>query len=69
MRTIQWIENNWSNFKNTRVSMDQIAVAVALEYTKFRFTDKWSGKCVKLKNWLYEFNENQFMKDTIPREA
>ena len=69
MRTIQWIENNWSNFKNTRVSMDQIAVAVALEYTKFRFTDKWSKKCVKLKNWLYEFNENQFMKDTIPREA
>ena len=49
--------------------MDQIAVAVALEYTKFRFTDKWSEKCVKLKNWLYEFNENQFMKDTIPREA
>ena len=69
MRTIQWIENNWSNFENTRVSMDQIAVAVALEYTKFRFTDKWSKKCVKLKNWLYEFNENQFMKDTIPREA
>ena len=69
MRTIQWIENNWANFENTRVSMDQIAVAVALEYTKFRFTDKWSEKCVKLKNWLYEFNENQFMKDTIPREA
>ena len=69
MRTIQWIENNWANFENTRVSMDQIAVAVALEYTKFRFTDKWSKKCVKLKNWLYEFNENQFMKDTIPREA
>ena len=69
MRTIKWIENNWSNFENTRVSMDQIAVAVALEYTKFRFTDKWSGKCVKLKNWLYEFNENQFMKDTIPIEA
>ena len=69
MRTIQWIENNWANFENTRVSMDQIAVAVALEYTKFRFTDKWLKKCVKLKNWLYEFNENQFMKDTIPREA
>ena len=69
MRTIQWIENNWANFENTRVSMDQIAVAVALEYTKFRFTDKWSKKCVKLKNWLYEFNENQFMKDTIPIEA
>ena len=69
MRTIQWIENNWANFENTRVSMDQIAVAVALEYTKFRFTDQWSEKCVKLKNWLYEFNENQFMKDTIPIEA
>ena len=69
MRTIQWIENNWANFENTRVSMDQIAVAVALEYTKFRFTDKWLEKCIKLKNWLYEFNENQFMKDTIPREA
>ena len=66
-RTINWLEKNWDNYKKT-ISMDQIAIAVALEYTKFRFTDSWSKDCQKLNEWLSNFNSNDFMKLTIPKE-
>mgnify|MGYP003313618236 CR=1 FL=1 len=55
-RTINWLEKNWVNYKK-KISMDQIAIAVALEYTKFRFTDSWSKNCQKLNEWLPEINE------------
>ena len=67
-RTINWLEKNWDNYQK-KVSMDQIAIAVALEYTKFRFTDSWSKDCQKLNEWLSDFNSNDFMKLTIPKEA
>ena len=67
-RTINWLEKNWDNYEK-KISMDQIAVAVALEYTKFRFTDSWSKDCQKLNEWLSDFNSNDFMKLTIPKEA
>ena len=52
------LEKNWSNFENNKVSMDQISVACALEYTKFRFTDSWINDCKNLNIWLEEFNKN-----------
>ena len=67
-RTINWLEKNWDNYEK-KISMDQIAIAVALEYTKFRFTDSWSKNCQKLNEWLSDFNSNDFMKLTIPKEA
>ena len=67
-RTINWLEKNWDNYQK-KVSMDQIAIAVALEYTKFRFTDSWSKDCQKLNEWLSDFNSNDFMKLTIPKDA
>ncbi len=67
-RTINWLEKNWDNYQK-KVSMDQIVIAVALEYTKFRFTDSWSKDCQKLNEWLSDFNSNDFMKLTIPKEA
>ena len=67
-RTINWLEKNWDNYEK-KISMDQIAIAVALEYTKFRFTDSWSKDCQKLNEWLSDFNSNDFMKLTIPKEA
>ncbi len=67
-RTINWLEKNWYNYEK-KISMDQIAVAVALEYTNFRFTDSWSKDCKKLNEWLSYFNSNDFMKLTIPKEA
>tara|TARA_E500000331_G_C17210250_1_gene693342 strand:+ start:904 stop:1503 length:600 start_codon:yes stop_codon:yes gene_type:complete len=68
-RTINWIEKNWNNFMNNKIFMDQISIACALEYTKFRFTDSWLKDCKKLSNWLDKFNKNGFMKETIPKEA
>ena len=68
-RTINWIEKNWNNFMNNKLFMDQISIACALEYTKFRFTDSWLKDCKKLSNWLHKFNKNGFMKETIPKEA
>ena len=67
-RAINWLEKNWDNYQK-KVSMDQIAIAVALEYTKFRFTDSWSKDCQKLNEWLSDFNSNDFMELTIPKEA
>ena len=67
-RTINWLEKNWDNYEK-KISMDQIAIAVALEYTKFRFTDSWTKDCQKLNEWLSDFNGNDFMKLTIPKEA
>ncbi len=67
-RTINWLEKNWKNYENN-ISMDQISIAVALEYTKFRFTDSWEKENKKINKWLSEFNNNDFMKMTIPKEA
>ena len=68
-RTIDWLEKNWNNFENNKISIDQISIACALEYTKFRFTDTWSNNCKNLNTWLEEFNKNRFMQLTIPKDA
>ena len=68
-RTINWLEKNWNNFENNKISMDQISVACALEYTKFRFTDTWKNNCNKLNIWLKEFNKHKFMELTIPKDV
>ena len=68
-RTIDWLEKNWNNFENNKISIDQISIACALEYTKFRFTDTWVNNRKNLNTWLEEFNKNSFMQLTIPRDA
>ena len=68
-RTINWLEKNWNNFENNKISMDQISVACALEYTKFRFTESWINDCENLNIWLEEFNKNRFMQLTIPKDV
>ena len=67
-RTIDWLEKNWNNFENNKISIDQISIACALEYTKFRFTDTWVNNCKNLNTWLEEFNKNSFMQLTIPKD-
>ena len=47
-RTIQWIENNWNNYEENHLTMDQIAIACSLEYTNFRLNNKWEKDCPKL---------------------
>ena len=67
-RTISWLENNWNNYDDSYLTMDQIAIACALDYTMFRFNDKWRTKNLKLNKWFSNFVEKDFMKSTLPRE-
>jgi len=39
-RTIDWFENNWNNYDNNYLTMDQITIACSLEYTNFRLNNK-----------------------------
>ena len=68
IRTIKWLENNWNNYNDDYLTMDQIAIACALDYTMFRFNDKWKTDSPKLNKWLSNFVEKDFMKSTFPRE-
>ena len=67
-RTIEWLENNWNNYDDTYLTMDQIAIACALDYTIFRFNDKWRTDNTKLNKWFDNFSEKDFMKSTLPLE-
>ena len=68
-RTIKWLENNWKNYNDNYLTMDQIAIACSLEYTNFRLNNKWEKKSQNLIKWLNNFRQKDFMKSTIPMEA
>ena len=68
IRTIKWLENNWNNYDDGYLTMDQIAIACALDYTMFRFNDKWRTDSPKLNKWFSNFVEKDFMKSTLPQE-
>jgi glutathione S-transferase len=65
-RTIKWLENNWNNYDENYLTMDQIAIACSLEYTNFRLNNEWEKDCPKLIQWLHNFRQKDFMKSTIP---
>jgi glutathione S-transferase len=65
-RTIKWLENNWNNYDENYLTMDQIAIACALDYTMFRFNDKWRVDHPKLNKWFNIFEKKDFMRSTIP---
>ena len=67
-RTISWLENNWNNYDDSYLTMEQIAIACALDYTIYRFNDKWRTHNTKLNKWFSNFLEKDFMKSTLPRE-
>ena len=68
-RTINWLENNWNNYDENYLTMDQIAVGCALDYTIFRFNENWKTENKKLNKWFGEFTEKDFMKSTIPQQS
>ena len=68
IRTINWLEYNWNNYDEKYLTMDQIAIACALDYTIFRFNDKWKENSLNLYKWFNNFIKNDFMKSTLPRE-
>ena len=67
LRTIHWLENNWNNYNNAYLTMDQIAIACALDYASFRFTNKWKNDHIKLNKWFNTFLDNEYMKSTLPK--
>ena len=67
LRIIGWLEKNISFFHNQDLTMEKIAIACALEYTMFRFTNKWQEGNKKLDLWLRDFKKNSFMKLTEPK--
>ena len=67
-RTIEWLENNWKNYNRNYLTMDQVAIACALDYTIFRFNNNWKKDCPKLTKWFEDFTKNEFMKSTSPSE-
>ena len=67
-RTISWLENNWNNYNEDYLTMDQIAVGCALDYTIFRFNESWKLNNKKLDKWFGKFVEKDFMKSTIPQQ-
>ena len=68
-RTIKWLEDNWKNYNEDYLTMDQITIACALEYTNFRLNKQWEKYSPNLVNWLNNFRTKDFMKSTIPVEA
>ena len=68
-RTIKWLENNWKNYDDSYLTMDQIAVACSLEYTNFRLNNQWGKDSPNLIKWLNTFKQKDFMKSTVPFEA
>ena len=66
IRTINWLENNLKNFNDNNLTMDKIAVACALDYTMFRFTNKWQAENARLSSWFENFQKHDFMQSTIP---
>ena len=68
IRTIKWLESNWNNYNENYLTMDQIAIACALDYIMFRFNDNWRTDNPKLNEWFSEFVKKDFMKSTLPRE-
>ena len=67
LRTINWLENNWNNYNNGYLTMDKIAIACALDYASFRFTNKWKNDHIKLNKWFNTFLDNEYMKSTLPK--
>jgi len=68
-RTIKWLEENWKNYNDNYLTMDQIAIACSLEYTNFRLNNQWEKDSPKLIKWLKNFRQKDFMKSTVPLEA
>ena len=66
LRSINWIENKYEEFYSEDLTMDQIAIACALDYTSFRFTSDWGHENHKLRDWLKIISENEFMQKTKP---
>ena len=66
LRSIAWIEKRFEEFNTVEITMDQISIACALDYTSLRFTSDWELDNPKLKDWFNDISSKEFIKNTKP---
>ena len=66
LRSIAWIEKRFEEFNTVEITMDQISIACALDYTSLRFTSDWELDNPKLKDWFKDISSKEFIKNTKP---
>jgi glutathione S-transferase len=67
-RALLHLERASGSFCDAGVRMDSIAIAVALEYTDFRYTTEWRHNCPQLNAWLQGFARRSSMIQTRPSD-
>jgi glutathione S-transferase len=68
-RALEYLEREAEVVRTAGVRMDTIAVAVALEYTDFRYKSEWRRACPGLAGWLEGFARRESMTRTRPQDA
>lgn len=66
-RALAHLERESEAFRYDGVRIDSIAIAVALEYTDFRYTTEWRQRCPRLSGWLEAFARRPSMVRTRPQ--
>ena len=67
-RALDYLEPAGALLPREQARIDSIAVAVALEYTDFRYTRGWRERCPGLGAWLAVYGERPSMAETRPRD-
>jgi len=65
-RAIDRLEQEAPALGDGGLRMDTVAVAVALEYTDFRYTREWRARCPALTPWLAAYAERPSLVETRP---
>lgn len=68
LRALSALEHEAAAVEAAGVRMDTLALAVALEYTDYRFTRQWRERCPRLAHWLEAFAGRASLLATRPRE-
>jgi glutathione S-transferase len=68
-RALARLEHEAATIRQADIRMDAIAVAVALEYTDFRYQKQWRRSCPALAGWLEGFADRESMTRTRPQDA
>jgi glutathione S-transferase len=66
-RSIRKLAASLERFSGDQLRLDRIAVACALEYTTFRFTDVWKSQHPSLAAWCEAFSARPSFQETRPR--
>ena len=67
-RALLQLEREREAFCDAGARMDSVAIAVALEYTDFRYTTEWRHNCPRLNAWLQGFARRPSMIQTRPSD-